>query len=64
MSAEHLMADNGRPFQLTTFRVRTTVLGMGSLRPSIDSREVVPGIYQPASRWLPRVFKNLGRGVF
>lgn len=37
---------------------------MGSLRQSIDSREVVPDFRPPASRWLPRVFKNLGRGVF
>jgi hypothetical protein len=37
---------------------------MGSRRHSIDPRELILGFDPPASRWIPRVFKNLGRGVF
>jgi len=37
---------------------------MGALRRFIDSREGVPDFHPPALRWLPRAFKNLGRGVF
>jgi len=49
---------------LTSFRVRTTVVDMGSPRQSTYPREVVSDFRPPASRWLPRAFKNLGRGVF
>jgi hypothetical protein len=48
---------------LTTVRIKASVFFMRTLRPG-DSREVVAAFHSSALCWRPRVFKNLGRGVF
>jgi hypothetical protein len=38
--------------------------GMSSVRQPVRQRDSLPQIHLSAPRWLPRVFRNLGRGVF